>query len=92
MLSWVLANFHLKVCRVDGGHFVHLQVNAHVYTRVVLALFVVSHRKRQSWQQAVASTVIIVVVGLVDVVPITRNIVELPRLCEDGMPAMREIG
>ena len=59
--------------------------------RDVLALFVVSHRKRKSWQQAVASTVIIVVVGLVDVVPITRNTVELPRLCEDGMPAMREI-
>ena len=92
MLFWVLANFHSKACRVDGGHFVHLQVNAHVYIRVVLALFVVSHRKFKSWQQAVASTVIIVVVGLVDAVPITRNTVELLRLCEDGMPDMREIG
>ena len=78
------------MCSVDGGHFAHLQVNAHVYIRVVLALFVVSHRKRQSWQQVVASTVIIVV-GLVDFVPITRNAVELLRLCEDGMPAMREV-
>ena len=70
----------------------YLQVNAHVYIRVVLALFVVSHRKRKSWQQAVAATVIIVAVGLVDLVQIARNIVELFGLCENSMPAMRKIG
>ena len=92
MLFWVLANFHSKACRVDGGHFVHLQVSAHAYILDVVALFVVSHRKRQPWQQAVFATVTVVVVGMVDVVQIQRNIVELHRLCEDGMLAMREIG
>ena len=70
----------------------HLQVSAHAYILDVVALFVVSHRKRQPWQQAVFATVTVVVVGMVDVVQIQRNIVELHRLCEDGMLAMREIG
>ena len=92
MLFWVLANFHSKACRVDGGHFVHLQVSAHAYTLDVLALFAASHRKRQPQQQAVVATVIVTVVGMVDFVQIQRNIVELRGLCEDGMPALREIG
>ena len=92
MLFWVLANFHSKACRVDGRHFVHLQVSAHAYILDVLALFAASHRKRQPQQQAVVATVIVIVVGMVDFVQIQRNIVELHRLCEDGMPDMREIG
>ena len=92
MLFWVLANFHSRACRVDGGHFVHLQVSAHAYILDVLALFAASHRKRQPQQQAVVATVIVTVVGMVDFVQIQRNIVELHRLCEDGMPDMREIG
>ena len=70
----------------------HLQVSAHAYTSDVLALFAASHRKRQPQQQAVVATVIVTVVGMVDFVQIQRNIVELRGLCEDGMPALREIG